>query len=177
MKGLIALILILTGGVVQAETTFEAGTVYSAKTVSGQVWVNCQNRPSELRYCAGYDLEPGMSTRLISGADADRFVVEALHENGKSVSKKGKFNASEGRSDSINLWIRTLFQKPLLAMGTNLIRYTLTKKGDVVEQGEFNVSVESGARQVCQTGTVWSPGNDCGSQSYVCDMYFDRYCN
>ncbi len=177
MKGLIALILILTAGVVQAETTFEAGTVFTSTTVSGQVWVNCQSRPSELRYCAGYDLDPGMYTRLVSGADADRFVVEALHEDGKVVKKKGKFNAESGKSDSINLWIRTLFQRPLLAMGSNLIRYTLTKKGDVVEQGEFNVRVDSGARQVCRTGTVWSPGNDCGSTSYVCDMYFDRYCN
>ena len=62
-------------------------------------------------------------------------------------------------------------------MGENTVRYTLTKKGKTVEQGEFVVTVEEGQNQVCPTGTVWSPGNDCGSTTYVCDMYFDRYCN
>lgn len=177
MKGLIALILILTGGIVAADTTFEHGTVYSATSISGNVWVHCGNQASELRHCAGYDLEPGMYTRLVSGADADRFTVEALHADGKTTKKKGKFDAEAGKSDSINLWLRTLFQRPLLAMGQNLVRYTLTKKGEVVEQGEFNVSVETGARQACPTGTVWSSGNNCGSTAYVCDMYFNRYCN
>lgn len=176
MKGLLALILVLTGGIAQAETTFEHGTVYQSNTYSGNVWVNCSNGRNELRHCAGYDLEPGMYTRLISGADADRFEVEALHADGSTRTKKGKFNSEEGRSDSINLWIATLFQRPLLEMGENTIRYTLTKSGDVVEQGEFTVRVESGARQVCPTGTIWNPGNDCGSTAYVCDMYFARYC-
>lgn len=176
MKGLLALILVLTGGFAFAETTFEHGTVYQANTYSGNVWVNCSDRPSELRHCAGYDLDPGMYTRLVSGANADRFEVEALHADGSTRSKKGKFKASEGKSEAINLWIATLFQRPLLEMGENTIRYTLTKKGEVVEQGEFNVRVESGSRQVCPTGTVWSPGNDCGSTSYVCDTYFSRYC-
>lgn len=176
MKGLLALILVLTGGFALAETTFEDGTVYSANTYSGNVWVNCAGQPSELRHCAGYDLEPGMYTRLISGADADRFEVEALHADGDTVKKKGKFNADSGKSDRINLWIRTLFQRPLLSMGENTVRYTLTKKGNVVEQGEFTVRVESGARTQCRTGTIFT-GGSCGSQGYVCDEYFARYCH
>tara|TARA_R110000868_G_scaffold159516_20_gene388468 strand:- start:185 stop:718 length:534 start_codon:yes stop_codon:yes gene_type:complete len=177
MKGLIALILILTGGVVAADTTFEHGTVYSATSLQGNVWVQCAGQPSEYRSCAGYDLEPGMYTTLVSGADADKFQVEALHADGSTTKKKGKFDADSGKSSAINLWIRTLFQRPLLEMGANTVRYTLTKKGQVVEQGEFEVRVDRGARQVCPTGTIYSPGNDCGSTSYVCDMYFNRYCH
>lgn len=175
MKALLTVILVMTSGLVMGETTFEHGTEYSVTNVSGQVHVYCGTQNS-FQVCSGYQSEPGSYTRLVSGANANRYQITAIHADGSSVSKKGRFNAGRGQSDEINLFVRSVLQRPLLKIGQNLVRYELTKGGDTVEQGEFVVHVAAAPDIVCRTGTIWMNPSSCSSQALVCDEYFARFC-
>jgi hypothetical protein len=115
-----------------------------------------------------------MVTRLVSGADADRFEITSTDENGKVTKKDGKFNAANGESGSINLWITTLFQRPLLKIGANKISYNLTQNGTSVESGEFEATVERGGRLYCDSHTLFYSGSSCPNISTVCSDYFAR---
>ena len=155
---------------------FEHGSDYTSNTYEGNVTASCASG-TRIHYCSAYDLSPSMYTRLVTSQslNADRFEITATHESGKTKSKKGKFKGT--KSKAINLWLRTLLQRPLLAFGVNQITYKITKNGNTVEAGEFEVNVARGERRACRRGYLRMSGDSCNNSSSVCNEYFRRgYC-
>ena len=142
----------------------------------GSVTASCSSG-TRTHYCSAYNLNPSMYTRLVAdqSLNANKFEVTATHESGKTRKKKGKFKGT--KSKSINLWIRTLFQRPLLDFGVNKISYKLLKGKTVVDSGSFEVTVDRGERRSCRRGFIRMSGDDCNNTTSTCNEYFRRgYC-
>ncbi len=155
---------------------FKHGNDYEAVSYDGSVTASCSTG-TRTHYCSAYGLNPTIYTKLVTAqrVDANKYEVSATHESGKRVTKDGKFKGTE--SKGINLWIRTLFQKPLLAFGLNKIDYKIMKKKTVVQSGSFEVMVNQGERKRCRSGYIRMSGNSCENTTSVCNEYFNRgYC-
>lgn len=160
---------------------FKAGSSFTAFNIEGALTVSC---PGEIKHfsCRGYDLNPAMRSRFYStsGVDADKVNLVVTRANGSTKDKSSKFNSETGESKkSFNLWIRTLFQRPLLKLGVNTVTYELLKDDQVVESGEFTVNVEKGETKYCDNGWYRSSTNhDCSMQSTMCSRYINDpvYC-
>lgn len=154
----------------------EHGTAYTHTDFTGSVTASCDSG-TRVHYCSAYGLSPSMYTRIVSSDDFDakRFQITSQQESGKVRTKKGKMKGKY--SKAINLWVRSVFQRPLLGMGTNQVTITLTNDDDVVSFHTFPVTVTRGERRSCRRGYVRMFGNDCESQARACDEYFRRgYC-
>lgn len=164
------------------ETGLSQGSEFSATPVHGSLSVDCQDSSGQdfANYdCSDVILEPTDNDYFVTqpGGHAAQFELRAVHEDGSVQKKNGDFDPTRGRSkSSINLWIATLFQRPLLNMGTNRISYQL-KNGSVTEKsGEFDVHVRQGKERVCPHDFVNSPTlDDCRSSANVCDNYLWRF--
>ena len=101
-------------------------------------------------------------------------------ESGSVVKKTEDFDGRIGKTENaLNLWISTLFQKPLLRDGRNIISYELLSKGVVKQSGEFSVQVSRAPSRVCPNTTYNSIDfNDCQAQYSICQRYFkeNNYC-
>ena len=168
--------LLFCAGAFATTAGFQHGNDYEAISYDGSVTASCDTG-SRVHYCSAYGLNPTIYTKLVTAqrVDANRYEVTATHESGKRVTKDGKFKGTE--SKYINLWIRTLFQKPPLAFGLNKIDYKILKKKNVVQSGSFEVMVNQGERRACRRGFIRMAGNSCENSTSACNEYFNRgYC-
>ncbi len=167
---------------------FSGGDIFKSTNIEGNLSVTCVgNQPGPNMgnaYCRMNFLTPGEYSFFIGPKiDADKVTLQAIWENGKkSKPKTENYDGVQGKSKkSFNLWIATLFQRPLLDFGTNTVQYTLTKNGQTVEQGEFEVKVISGSNRICTRHGHYVSTNtqDCTNASQYCDTYFreNNYCN
>lgn len=169
----------------QAATGFDVGNEFQATELRGSVSVTCPSRWGGMQtasfQCYLDALDPVEYARFRTDApvDADAVELKAIHQDGSSRTKGGSYSASKSRSESFNLWIRTLTQKPLLEFGKNTIGYTMKKNKKVVASGTFVANVSDGGMRSCRH--EWqSSGNpsDCENGSMVCDRMFmnQNYC-
>lgn len=169
---------------------FASGAEFHTTPIEGTVIMECEgfNGTSQAVYnCRDVILDPQSSDYFIGpkGQEFDRVTLTATHEDGSSRIKNSAYNSKEGRSlGSFNLWISTLFQKPLLMRGVNHIHYTVAKgSGEIQEEasskvlsGDFQVTVKSGGARRCATTQYHSTDvNDCNSQYSVCQRYFQEF--
>jgi len=159
---------------------FTSGDSFTANEYSGTFTLFC---PSQTRsvYCRGYGLDPAEFDYLTFPAsiDADKVELTRTSSRGETRSKDSKIRSGETRSKKrFNLWIRTLFQRPLLAMGINNIRYEFSKNSREVTTGNFTVEVKEGTLYTCNHDVMSGSDNDCQSPMNLCDSYFRRqnYC-
>lgn len=132
--------------------------------------------------CQGSTLEPAEYARFVSlpGGEATRVRLSCTREDGSVQTKTAPYKANEGMSDKVNLWIATLFQRPLLAPGLNRIQFELMRADASIERsGEFEVKVSRGPDRVCRPRVL--PSNamqDCRSGLLACERYFflENYC-
>lgn len=153
---------------------FEGGDHYQAHSLRGSVNVICPDRQAFFS-CQDYYLEPSMRDYFVyqNAPQSDRVSLTAEHEDGRTRTRSEGFN--NGRStSSFNLWISTLFQRPLLATGHNRITYQMQNNSQVVEEGEFDVFVERRPTRSCPHRTYRSSSNfDCqGGGATICARYF-----
>ncbi len=166
---------------------FSHGPMMKSVPVAGQVTVFCPVSPENpagktAKYsCQDVVLEPSAYDYFMGpqGVDADHFTVVATREDGSIRSKTDLYDGSESRStSSLNLWISTLFQRPLFKKGLNKISYTLVLNQAVVGQGNFQVLVqEQPARECPISQYVSADPDDCDSPFSVCERYFSQYNN
>jgi hypothetical protein len=149
--------------------------------IQGELSVRCESgRQSDWATfdCRSDILEPADHDYFVtdSGILADHVDLHAVHEDGSTRDKDEDFDSEKGQSkDTFNLWIGSLFQRPLLNGGVNRIGYQLKKDGNVVKTGDFVVNVKSGAARTCQRDYVTSHSmSDCHNGGVVCDQYFRR---
>lgn len=183
MKKLLSTVLLLISTQVFS-AGFSGGDTFTSQNIEGRLTVSCmgtQPGPSiGTANCRMNLLNPGEYSYFIgSKVDADSVSLQATWENGKkSKVKSEKYDGAIGKSKkSFNLWISTLLQRPLLDFGKNVVSYTLTKNGNVVEQGEFDVQVTSAGTKYCTRSGFYTSSNtqDCATPSSYCDRYFREY--
>jgi hypothetical protein len=166
-----------------ADLGFKGGNNFQTINLSGSGRIYCPGS-GESRFirCDFQYLVPGERAYFAYGEeiDADRVKLTAIREDGSTRSKDSKYRSSKGRSSkSFNLWIRTLFQRPLLKMGVNTIAVEMTKDGSIVAEDEFVATVEQGESRQCSYRSVYGRfDSDCESIYRACDRYFaaQNYC-
>lgn len=186
MKTLILASLLISTNIFAAG--FSAGDKYISHQIEGRLSVSCpQQGPTDptsgSTICTANILDPGEYTYFIGDkVDADAVKLQATREDGSlSVVKNISYDGSQGKSKkSVNLWIRTLTQKPLLGPGKNSIHFVLTKNGKLIEEGTFDVTADDGGRNLCRRmGVYYSPSSsDCMYPQNLCGRYFseNNYC-
>lgn len=186
-------VLISTASFAQAQTQisaavgFASGNNFSAVPIQGEVRVFCngdEGLSNAIFTCRDVVLDPKAYDYFIGPQDgrADQVELTATREDGSRRTKNEDYVGSTGRSeDSINLWISTLFQKPLLQLGSNDIQYKIYSGRNAAKpyaQGNFRVSVARGAARTCPAATYQSSQmSDCTSQYSICQRYFDEFKN
>lgn len=184
MKKLIALMMVIFSFSAMAlDVGFDSGNNLNSVELSGSVRVFCtDSRGTDTRFAMCYSniLSPNEYARIVvtnGTVDADKVSVVAYHADGSSRSKSAGFDSVKGESTKrFNLWISTVFQRPLLDGGENRVVYTFTKNGAVVLEGEFTANVNEGQARECPYGTIYSSrGDDCKTGAFVCDEYFRKY--
>lgn len=166
---------------------FARGAEFFATPIQGQVRVTCSGfngSGSAVYTCRDVVLDPQAYDYFVGPQDprADKVELIASHEDGSSRSKINNYDGMRGKSrDAFNLWISTLFQKPLLQYGVNSIRYRLLGGENLVEsfvEGTFAVMVKKGVQRTCpQAQYTSTDANDCSSQYSICQRYFEEYRN
>lgn len=166
----------------QANVGFSRGNELFATSIQGQVRVVCEgfNGISSATFtCRDNVLDPNPYDYFVGPKDPAITKLEliALHEDGSARSKMISYDGHSGKSrEAVNLWISTLFQKPLLAYGVNTIRYKIySEHRDGQQEGNFNVTVKRGPARQCPLAQYDSIDiNDCNSQYSICQRYFEE---
>ena len=157
------------------EPGFSTGNTFTRTQLDGYVTVRCQGN-SEGHRCREVLWSPAVYAyfEMEPGVDADKVILNAIHEDGSTRDKKSKFKKDIGRSKKrFNLGVWSLFQRPLLEGGKNIIEYTLLKRKKVVLTGSFEVYVRTAEGRYCDSEYRYF--NDCSSSQVVCRDYFRRH--
>lgn len=167
-----------------AKVNFEKGEIFYATSISGHVHVTCSGfngQGSAAFVCRDIVLDPSAYSHVRGMVDARIEKVELTSLRGDSSTriKVLDYDGKKGRSsEAANLWISTLFQKPLLLHGRNIIHYKMTGKGrnpDVYYAGSFEVQVQHGEARQCRLAHYQSSDiNDCHSPYSICQRYFQE---
>lgn len=166
-----------------ADAGLTAGNEFEAHYNEGQLNLTCFGPQGQVRHaywrCWESYLTPAMYTKFYtdSGVEADRVEIRSTNAKGNTRKKSSRYLSDKGQSkDSFNLWINTLFQRALLDYGVNTIEYTLTKDGNEVEAGEFDVDVIQQPRKYCMSANATSHNmNDCVNGDFICGRYMNSY--
>jgi hypothetical protein len=146
---------------------------------SVNVWCRDDNNRTRTNYynCNESVLRDGNYAKLVvSNGTIDADYVK-LQRVGSKYIKGAKFNATTGISTgSFNLWVGSLFQRPMLNRGVNTIKYKFFKKKKLIAEGEFDVDVVRGKTRDCGYGTLST--SRCPSAYEACSEFYRRrnYC-
>lgn len=171
----------LFAAVVSQAQSFSTGNRFTTLPIEGDLMVTCSDPNLGTRTarfnCQDLRLGPAEYEYFVGPQNqADSVDLQATWANGKqSALKTVKY--SNGKSASqVNLWISSLFQRPLLDEGLNKVTYVFKKSDTVISRGDFEVQVVSGPHKQCPSGYITSnTPSDCDNQYTVCDEYFRRY--
>ena len=164
-----------------ANVGFSSGSQFTAIPLHGSVKVTCSDGANVQFSCRDKILEPGSFDYFVgpAGVDADNVKLVSVRADRSRRDRAANYDSVVGRSiEPFNLWVSNLFQKPLLAAGTNKIEFVLSKAGAVVDQGTISVTVAQGAGRECPDANYESTDpQECQSQYSVCQRYFEQFQN
>lgn len=173
-----------------ADGGFANGNEFVATPVQGQVRVVCNGfngNDTALYNCRDVALSPNpydyfVGPQMGRSNVNDRVELLATLEDGTTRTKITGYDGTRGKSrDAFNLWISTLFQKPLLSYGANKIRFRIIvseNHPEHVVEGNFIANVKRGTVRTCPSVEYTSSDiNDCNSQYSICQRYFEEYRN
>lgn len=181
--------VLLATFVAKAEVGFKNGNNITAVLSQGEITVHCQDSgmpggptfgafrcQEEILLTGEYDYFVGPQ-----GVKGDNVSLTATHEDGSQRTKSVGYDSEKGQSTkTINLWIATLLQRPLLNPGKNVVAYKISLDGKTTSSGQFVATVKDGGRKVCsRRGVYWSNNSsDCQSGNNMCWRYFqeNNYC-
>ena len=173
-------LLNLAFNICQAQS-LSSGEVFSAVSIFGDLTVQCNGPTTGFRtvvyHCEDETLSPVEFDSFVGPQnEADTVQLYSTFDNGQRSEMKTVGYKSGKSTSQINLWVTSLFQRPLLNFGLNKIDYTFKKSGQVISHGEFDVNVTNGTLRECPSGFIPSnDDNDCNTPYLVCTEYFQRY--
>lgn len=163
-----------------------SGAEFNSVSIRGSVSVQCsssQGNSSAVFSCGDNILYPGdfdffYHPGKVAG---DKVTLRSEQANGRVRSSSKKYDPSTGLSTRrFNLWISTLFQRPLLDVGVNRIDFEVTERGVITDIGTFEVVVNQAPEvKVCQRRHYFSSNlDDCRNGANICSRYFRElnYC-
>jgi hypothetical protein len=161
-------------------TSFDGRREFTHIDLRGAVDVTCFDGGQVKRsyhQCSGYLLQPRAYAHFYHNTEvqADRVALTVQHQNKETVQKRSTWdNANKRSTDAFNLWVWTVFQRPLLELGENVISFDLTQAGRSVARGDFKVSVKDGGVRECRYRRI-TTGNEqlCENAMSACTEYFD----
>jgi len=182
--GILALLLGLNFGHAQNRIGFSSSSEFTASQIEGEVTVTCTsyNGVGHAAYlCRSVVLEPAIYDYFVGPRDAraKKISLNVQHQDGSNREKTVDYDGPAGKSrEAYNLWISTLFQRPMLEMGMNTVNYSLLDGKTEVARGTVGVKVNAGARRTCPAAAYNSVDlNDCNSQYSICQRYFEEFRN
>lgn len=187
MKTLIGLAALFLSLNLLAEVPgLRSGTEFTSVSIRGSVSVQCmtpQGNSSAVFSCGDNILYPGdfdffYHPDKVAG---DKVTLRSEQANGRVRTASKNYDAQTGLSKTrFNLWISTLFQRPLLNFGVNKIDFEVTERGVITDIGAFEVVVNRSAEvQTCQRRHYFSSNlDDCRNGANICSRYFRElnYC-
>ncbi len=190
MLKVVSIILLLCSAAKAADLPgFASGSDFSATPIEGTVIMTCEgfNGTSEATYsCRDVVLDPQAFDTFTGPVDprATQVELRADHEDGSSRVKMAGYNGKTGKSTStFNLWVSTLFQKPLLMAGVNKLSYSVysgtgSEAFQEYARGTFVLTVKRNTLRRCPTTQYHSTDvTDCNAQYSICQRYFEQYNN
>ncbi len=158
-------------------TGFKSGNDISIVTLRGTVYMTCYTPmpPAWATfYCWDALANPGFSDKFVLSepVDADKVTLSVTKKNGKIIKKTEKYNAKKNESGDFNLLIDTVFQNPLLELGSNEVSYSMMKKGKEVARGTFIATAAVTEERECRPRSLYGSYSDCTSQAAACNYYF-----
>lgn len=172
MKYLLVLLVSMTA--YGQDISFKRGNNMLTDEIDGYLSINCENRWRTYT-CYDIALKGGAYGQLVvtNGSISADWVK--LQRIGSNHIKGAAFNANtQSTGANFNLWLRILFQRPLLERGNNQIKYTFLKNNQVVQEGVFQVDVMQGEYRSCPRSTARYFGN-CPIATNACMDYFRRF--
>ena len=170
---------------------FASGSEFQAIPVEGTVLMACEDaikgKMIATYNCRDVVLDPASSDYFMgpNRTDLVQITLTATHEDGTVRTKVAAYDGFAGRSSApVNLWISTLFQKPLLMKGTNRIQYSFStgRRSEEHDEshglagGEVLVNVKNGKARHCPTTQYTSTDmNVCSAQYSICQRYFENF--
>lgn len=159
---------------------FDGHKDFEAYNVRGTFRVTCVGSTTQhyVHRCKAYGMHPFNWSRLTHKAsqEIDRVVVKSQRADGKTITRRSKWDNQLNQSfKQFNLWVKSLFQTPLLTIGDNQVSYELITDRKTVESGQFEVTVTKGAHYQCKdlSETVYND-NFCENSLDACRYYFDN---
>lgn len=187
MKTLFLFALMVSSTALAQEIGFQNGNEFQTAYLEGEITVSCRDPMGGSDFavfrCAAEVLDPSEFALFQGpvGIDADEVRLKATREDGSTREKSEDFDPSTGLSKGrFNLWIATLFQRPLLKFGRNAIEYSLTKDDQLVQSGSFTANVSQGPDRYCRVRRHYQSTdlNDCRFSQRPCSQFFyeENYC-
>ena len=167
---------------------FVGGNRFEYTSAVGDVFVHCPRTgggvpsgPSSASFrCYGYIFAPAESAQFEGPrVTATEVELTAIREDGSTFTKTSSYDGARGVSnDTFNLWIETLFQRPLLKLGQNQVNWVLKLGGRAVSHGTFLAEVYQRPSLRCPNAsqTSWD-ADGCTNSNRACSDYFYMYGN
>lgn len=158
---------------------FANGNQLTVVPIQGQVVVDCPGGVTVNYLCRDTAMDPASYDYFVGpqGVVADQVALSCFRPDGSRRDHTVAYDSVQGRSsEAVNLWISTLFQKPLLQVGANQVSYAMLRQSQTVASGVVTVNVVHGDLRTCPATRYNSlDSSDCQSQYSVCQRYFEQY--
>ncbi len=163
-----------------AEAKFTRGDSFQYANIDGTLTITCKARTKTVT-CRDVFMEPWPYDTFVGPRNFHVQSVELRSTVGtESQIVVVPYDGKTGKSAEVNLGVYSLFQKPLLKVGENKLRYVLLdKKNTVIEVDTFNVSVTRGKTRSCSPRETQTENpEDCDYSYSLCQLYFrnQNYC-
>lgn len=163
-----------------ADAKFTRGDKFQYSNIDGALTIICKGQ-TKVVTCRDIFLDPWPYDIFMGPMETRAESVELRASVGSgSRTTVVDYNGRTGRSSDINLGVYSLFQKPLLKLGENKIRYALLgKNNNTLQTGIFDVSVTRGKSRSCKPKETHTQNqDDCDHPYSVCQFYFrdQNYC-
>lgn len=183
MKLILILLSVLVGQFSIANVGFAGGNQRKVIPIEGRLSVTCFRpgaSPEHVYYnCYEEIMSPTSYDYFLGpqGLSADSLELTSVWPDGSSRSKTTGYDSQKFRSaTTVNLWILTLLQRPLLQVGENKVSYTLKQSGTTVGQGQIQVNVEALPLRTCPDGQLTAHDDFyCRSEYSACSDYFQSF--
>ena len=175
-----SLLLLLISSLAHVKASgFKIGNRIDSAKISGNLTVRCVgNGMNDIanHFCKALVVEPATHSYFIGPAKirANRVKIISEWENGKTIKKEKIYNSKKGRTKRrVNLFVKSLIQRPLLNIGNNIIKFEMYNNKQRVSQGQFNFKVVEGPSRRCRPRSITTSGHDfCRNAIRACDEYF-----